>query len=90
MAHCLILIIDDSQLIKQIERVKMKILLEVSNKMFSKDIEDHFRDFWYRVIANITDTLNNDEGYSLCGRYELETATLLKRAFEKGVYDYND
>ena len=68
----------------------MKIIIDLSDKLFKKDIETHFQDFWCRVIADITDALNNDEGYSLCGRYELETATLLKRAFEKGIYDYDN
>ena len=64
----------------------MKITITVPDKLFRRDIETRFGDFWERVIADIADGLNN-ENVGLCGRYELETAALLKNAFAKGAYE---
>lgn len=64
----------------------MKITITVTDKLFRKDIEDRFQDFFKRVIADITDSLNNGS-MGICGRYELETAVLLQNAFACGQYD---
>lgn len=66
--------------------VRMKITITVSDKFFRREFKDRYRDFFDRVIADIADSLNNGST-GLCGRYELETATLLQRAFAKGQYD---
>ena len=57
----------------------MKITITVSDGYFQREIEDHFQEFFERVIADIGD--------GSCGWYELETATLLKEAFANGRYD---
>ena len=64
----------------------MKITITVSDGLFGKDIENRFQDFFERVIADISESLNN-RNTSLCGWYELETATLLQEAFANGQYD---
>lgn len=64
----------------------MKITITVPDKLFRKDIEGRFQDFFERVIADIAGDLNSGD-IGICGRYELETATLLKEAFAKGQYD---
>lgn len=63
-----------------------EIKLNLSDKMFSNDIYDKFQDFFNRVIADISDSLNNDN-VCMCGRYELETAVLLRSAFRLSVYN---
>lgn len=63
----------------------MKITITVSDKLFRKDTESCFQDFFKRVIADIADSLNNGST-GLCGRYELETAVLLQNAFAHGQY----
>lgn len=63
----------------------MNITITVTDKLFRKDIEDRFQDFFKRVIADIADSLNNGST-GLCGRYELETAVLLQNAFACGQY----
>ena len=64
----------------------MKITITVSDKLFLKDVENHFQDFFSRVIADTVQDMNNDH-IGLCGRYELETATFLKEAFANGAYN---
>jgi len=64
----------------------MKITIDVTDKLFRKEIEGCFQDFFERVIADIADSLGN-ESTGLCGRYELETAVLLQNAFAHGQYD---
>lgn len=65
----------------------MKITINVCDKLFAKDAENKFQDFFERVITDIASGLNDGEYSNLCGRYEMETATLLKQAFKKGEYD---
>ena len=67
-------------------RVRMKITITVADGLFGKDIEDRFQDFFKRVITDISDSLNSGNT-GLCGWYELETATLLQKAFANGQYD---
>jgi hypothetical protein len=67
----------------------MNITITVTDKLFRKDIEDRFQDFFKRVIADIADSLNNGS-MGICGRYELETAVLLQNAFAKGKYEDGD
>ena len=67
----------------------MKITLDVSDKLFRNDAENKFQDFFKRVIVDIATNLNN-ENTGLCGRYEMETATLLQAAFEHGKYNYDE
>ncbi len=64
----------------------MKITITVPDKLFRKDIEGRFQDFFGRVIVDIADSLDN-ESTDLCGRYELETAVFLQNAFAHGQYD---
>ena len=70
----------------------MKITITVSeegkllDKLFRREIEDHFQKFFSRVIVDIANSLNN-ESTSLCGRYELETAKFLKDTFNRGQYE---
>lgn len=63
----------------------MKITIDVTDKLFGRDITNCFQDFFSRVIADTVQALNNDH-IGLCGRYELETATILKEAFANGAY----
>ena len=63
----------------------MKIILDVSDKLFNTDINDRFQDFFGRVISDIAFSLNNDSS-NICGRYEMETAELLKSSFANAVY----
>lgn len=65
----------------------MEIRITISNKLFNKEINNKFQDFFGRVIADIAGELNSDESCGMCGRYELETATLLKEAFRTGKYE---
>lgn len=64
----------------------MKITITVADRLFKRDIEVRFQEFFERVAADITDSLKNG-GTGLCGRYELDTATLLQNAFANGQYD---
>lgn len=64
----------------------MDITITVSEKMFKSDIDNKFQDFFSRVIADIATNLNNGKT-AMCGRYEMETATLLLNAFSHGEYD---
>ena len=54
----------------------MKIVMDVP-KEFEKDFSaDRFKEFFERVCADMT-------GNGCCGRYERETAEMLKNAFQK-------
>lgn len=64
----------------------MKITIDVTDKLFGRDITNCFQDFFSRVIADTVQDMNDDH-IGLCGRYELETATFLKEAFAKGAYN---
>ena len=64
----------------------MKITIEISNNLLKKDASNKFQDFFGRVIADMADSLNRDTP-KLCGRYEMETATLLQRAFCTAEYE---
>lgn len=64
----------------------MKITIDISYKLFSRDVTNRFQDFFERVISDIADGLKSDT-LNTCGRYEMETATLLKRAFYNGKYE---
>ncbi len=64
----------------------MKITIEISDNLFKKDASNKFQDFFERVIADMADSLNTDSP-KLCGRYEMETATLLQRAFCTAEYE---
>lgn len=64
----------------------MKITIDVTDKLFGRDITNCFQDFFSRVIADTVQDMNNDH-IGLCGRYELETATFLKEAFARGTYN---
>lgn len=64
----------------------MKITIEISDNLFKNDASTKFQDFFERVIADMADSLNTDSP-KLCGRYELETATLLQRAFCTAKYE---
>lgn len=59
---------------------------KLSDKLFRREIEDRFQEFFSRVIVDITNNLNNESTY-LCGRYELETAKFLKNVFDRGQYE---
>ena len=63
----------------------MKIILDVSDKLFNTDITNCFQDFFDRVISDIAFSLNNDSP-NLCGRYEMETAVILKNSFANAAY----
>lgn len=62
-----------------------EIKINISDNMFKDDIADKFADFFERVIADIASGLNNNSTNS-CGRYELETAAMLKEAFRTATY----
>ena len=64
----------------------MKITIDVTDKLFGRDITNCFQDFFSRVIADTVQDMNNGH-IGLCGRYELETATFLKEAFANGAYN---
>ena len=64
----------------------MKITINVTDRLFARDITNAFQDFFCRVISDIVRDLNDDR-VGLCGRYELETATILKEAFSKAAYN---
>lgn len=67
----------------------MTITLTVSDKLFKKDAENRFQDFFDRVIVDIAGNIS-DDSLKLCGRYELETASLLKIAFNHGQYQHDE
>ena len=66
--------------------VTVSELSKLSDKLFRREIEDHFQEFFCRVIVDITNNLNNESTY-LCGRNELEIAKFLKDAFANGQYE---
>lgn len=63
----------------------MKITIEINDKLFKKDASNKFQDFFGRVIADIAESLNENLP-KMCGRYEMETAALLQKAFYKAEY----
>lgn len=65
----------------------MKISLEISDKLFKNDANNNFQEFFDRVIADICMGISSEGMSHLCGRYELETATLLKHAFKQARYE---
>lgn len=65
----------------------MKIIIDVNDKLFKKDVLNRFQDFFERVISDIATNMNEDT-LNACGRYEMETATLLKSAFLCGDYKF--
>lgn len=52
-------------------------------KEFEEDLKDDFKEFFNRVIEDITYLL--DDEILLCGNYERETAEMLLSAFEKAT-----
>lgn len=64
----------------------MTITITVSDKLFGHDVENRFQNFFDRLIVDIAGNISDDDNLKLCGRYELETATLLKVAFKHGQY----
>ena len=63
----------------------MKITIEVDDNLFLGEITDSFQDFFGRVVSDISSNVNDHRGLS--GNYELETAKMLKSAFENGTYE---
>ena len=59
------------------------INIDVPNE-FNSDLNDRFRDFFGRVIADIKYGLNSDDSTNICGQYELEIAEMLHTALVKG------
>lgn len=60
----------------------VEIRLCIDDSFENDFIEDRFKDFFDRVIADIK--ASHFEG--LCGNYELETASFLREAFEKSWF----
>lgn len=63
----------------------MKITIEVDDDLFSNEITDSFQNFFGRVVSDIRSNVHNHRG--LTGNYELETAEMLKIAFQNGTYE---
>ena len=53
-------------------------------KAYANDAKDRFADFFGRIIADLSDRLEKGEDIGLCGNYELETAQMLRDAFQNG------
>lgn len=62
----------------------MKITITVDEAVFDKEIENKFSDFFGRVIEDIK---YPDVVQGLCGKFEYETAAMLKNAFDAATYN---
>lgn len=56
----------------------MKLTIDIPEEYDNDFLEDHFRDFFSRVMADI-----NNKG--MCGRYEKETAAMMRHAFKNAI-----
>ena len=61
----------------------MKVMIDIP-KEFEEDLKDNFKEFFNRMIADITYSLNDEEPMC-CGNYERETAEMFLLAFEKAT-----
>ena len=61
----------------------MKVLIDIP-KEFETDLQDKFKEFFERMIADINYALDKQEPL-LCGNYERETAEMFLSAFEKAT-----
>lgn len=61
----------------------MKAMIDIP-KEFEEDLRDNFKEFFNRIIADITYSLNDEESMC-CGNYERETAEMFLSAFEKAT-----
>lgn len=61
----------------------MKVMIDIP-KEFEEDLKCTFQDFFNRIIADITYSLNNEE-LMCCGNYERETAEMFLSAFENAT-----
>ena len=61
----------------------MKVMIDIP-KEFEEDLKDNFQEFFNRMIADITYSLNDEEPMC-CGNYERETAEMFLSAFEKAT-----
>ncbi len=61
----------------------MKVMIDIP-KEFEEDLKDNFKEFFNRMIADITYSLNDEEPMC-CGNYERETAEMFLSAFEKAT-----
>ena len=62
----------------------MKITITVDETVFHSEIGDRFGDFFRRVIEDIK---YPDVVQGLCGKFEYETAAMLKNAFDAATYN---
>ena len=62
----------------------MKITITVDETVFHREIGDRFGDFFRRVIEDIK---YPDVVQGLCGKFEYETAAMLKNAFDAATYN---
>lgn len=56
----------------------MKLTIDIPEEYDNDFLEDHFRDFFSRVMADI-----NNQG--MCGRYEKEIAAMMRHAFKNAI-----
>ena len=66
----------------------MKVMIDIP-KEFEEDLKDNFQEFFNRMIADITYSLNDEEPMC-CGNYERETAEMFLSAFEKATVITDD
>lgn len=64
----------------------MKIVLNIDEELFDKEIKDKFQTFWSRLVVDLVDAKTNDNFENLCGQLELETASMLQIAFKNAEY----
>lgn len=64
----------------------MKIVLNIDEELFDKEIKDKFQTFWSRLVVDLVDAKTNDNFKNLCGPLELETALTLQKAFKNAEY----
>ena len=62
---------------------RMKVMIDIP-KEFEEDLKDNFQEFFNRIVADITYSLNDEEPMC-CGNYERETAEMFLSAFEKST-----
>ena len=61
----------------------MKVMIDIP-KEFEEDLKDNFQEFFNRIVADITYSLNDEEPMC-CGNCERETAEMFLSAFEKAT-----
>ena len=61
----------------------MKVMIDIP-KEFEEDLKDNFQEFFNRIVADITYSLNDEEPMC-CGNYERETAEMFLSAFGKST-----